>query len=779
MAPEIAFNFNFDIILIMLFGSYIFYGYFSGGHKQIRFFINLVLPFMLIYYLGRYITNYLYIPLSRTLVYEMIDNLFGIAKYTVGMMIAYILTYVLLFVMIFFLSIFARRYILNENMRAKLGKKNNYLGALFAFINGYVLVYFIILPVFALNLIGTEATVTNFVLEHPPPFSRIARTAEKAVPIKGLTEKAEDFEQLLSVDGIAGYYNESIYAYQQIYMGNTNSYEAQFMDEVYEKLSDGSKLLLQTEYSNYFPDEVLSTSHYLGISRVLVEEDGYGVTVYQRVLEKESEFQDEFQLNIDIVNAYEVSLVQYDFNVSYYDFYQLKSAYEDELDAYLDANETYIQNKVTAYLNEETFSDEFTVDRPVFLEITPVDYVEVTEMPVRPTKTDEIRDAEDYVDEYEDKENVDDLITLYGQNFKDHKGLLMWYVDELDREMADMSSGDITPVIESFKEYYDTMITEINDPELEEKLHLAIMSIDSYDVFTVWLECTLENAENVDLDNLSANTSRCDVAQIFEDIEQDSERQFTYDFNDEAIGIISTLFDGESVSWIILQFKYDYEAGVFDDLATKHEEVGAVLESTKELVDDYDLYYKDIANSIDGNISMVVKIAISVMKYNFDVYEVLEETPLISAAANDMARMCTGSTSSPIETSVTICPMTEGEGSFRELFNMRYLAGEVLFKAYIMVDEDLQPKIYDTETMQEFLDKTKASVDKNVFAPEVVVMMGDQFAFNIIDETNNYTLLEQMYDDGQITIEAMRILADDEYELFSEEFRDRVRSLIR
>jgi len=36
------------------------------------------------------------------------------------------------------------------------------------------------------------------------------------------------------------------------------------------------------------------------------------------------------------------------------------------------------------------------------------------------------------------------------------------------------------------------------------------------------------------------------------------------------------------------------------------------------------------------------------------------------------------------------------------------------------------------------------------------------------------TLLEQMYNDGQITDEAMQLLADDEFELFSEEFRQRV-----
>ncbi len=58
-------------------------------------------------------------------------------------------------------------------------------------------------------------------------------------------------------------------------------------------------------------------------------------------------------------------------------------------------------------------------------------------------------------------------------------------------------------------------------------------------------------------------------------------------------------------------------------------------------------------------------------------------------------------------------------------------------------------------------------------------MFANQFAFNIIEDATGYTLLEQMYDDEQISIEAMRILADDEYELFSMEFKQRVRSLIR
>ena len=86
---------------------------------------------------------------------------------------------------------------------------------------------------------------------------------------------------------------------------------------------------------------------------------------------------------------------------------------------------------------------------------------------------------------------------------------------------------------------------------------------------------------------------------------------------------------------------------------------------------------------------------------------------------------------------------------------------------------------YDTEKMYQFISDVNQSVEDHVITTEVVTAIGDQFAFNIIDETNDLTLLEQMYDEGLITIDAMRILANDEFDLFSDEFSQRVRSMIR
>ncbi len=773
MIPNITYDFNFDYVLVLIFASYIIYGYFSGGHKQIRLSINLILPFMVIYYLGRYITSYMYIPLTKTFLFELFDTYLDIIKNTSGMIIAYIITYLMLFSSVFFLSIYARRYVLNENMRAKLGRKNNYLGALFALINGYVLIYFIILPVFSLNVVGGEARITNFVLENPPPFSRIARTAEKAVPIKGLADKAEEFEQLISVDGIEGYYNDAIYEYQQKYIGD-DSYETEFMADVYKELSLDSKTLLNQEYFDYF-DENLTSTNYQGVSRVLILETTTSDYLYLDLLEIENDFETTLKEMKEIADDYDNSIIKYDKDVIDYAYGLQYDAYSDLLDDYESEVIDYTTSKITTLLAGNSFTLSFSETRPKMSLEEPSNYVhpDVLVEPTEPVLTTIISDADDFVDEYEDKIDVRSLLSSLGENFRDHKGLLVWYVDELDRNMATSADGgDISETIVSFKINYLTITENIDDEDLKGKLYLAQMSITSYDVFTTWLDCTMENMDTIELDDIGDESNRC--------INIDTSLVTDYDFTDDALGIVTTLFEGDSVTWIILQYKYDYEAGGFLDEFEDFPEVLEVLASTKELVDDYDEYYKDIANSLEGNISMVIKIGISVMKYHVDVYDTLNNTPIISALFSDVVRVCSGSTTSPINRDVLICPKTTGDSGFaREIFNMRFLASDILFKAYLMVDNENKLIIYDSEEMNSFLEKTNKAVEDNVMTAEVVSMFADQFAFNIIDESNNYTLLEQMYDDGQITIEAMRILADDEYELFSEEFRTRVRSLIR
>jgi len=774
MIPNIAYDFNFDYVIVLLFTSYIVYGYFSGGHKQIRFSINLILPFMIIYYLGRYITSFMYIPLSKTFLFDLLNTgIFSGLKNTLGMIMAYFITYILLFAGIFIFSIYAKRHILNENMRAKLGKKNNYLGALFALINGYVLIYFILLPVFSLNIIGSEAVITNFVLENPPPFSRIATTAEKAVPIKALADKANEFQQLISVEGVEGYYNDAIYDYQQTYIGD-ESYEKDFMIQVYSELSILSKQLIDDEYYSYF-GETLSLNNFVGVSRVLLEETSTNDFLYEDLLDIENNFESLVKEMKSIVDDYEDALETYlEDNDNY--LYGLEyDIYLDELEIYEANALTFTTNKINTILLGNPFTATFNETRPTMTLDEPSNYKHSDNLiePSEPVLTPEIDAAYDFADSLGDREDITPELRTLGNNFKNHEGLIVWYVDVLDRNMASTASGgNISDIIVSFKVNYENIRDNINDEELENKLFLANMSIISYDVFSTWIEYTLANMENITLEELSSEQYRCDNL--------DTSSITDYDFTNDTLDLVSTLFKGDSVTWIIMQYKYDYEAGVFDDVFEDYPEIQDVLENTKELVDDYDAYYKDIANSLEGNISMIFKIGISVMKYHIDVYDTLENTPILSAMLNDIARMCSNEGTSEINRDVLVCSQTLGESGFiGEFFNSQFLVSDIIFKAYIMVDEDNELIIYDSVKMNEFLAGLNDSVENNVFTNEVIEILSHQFAFNIIDETNNLTLLEQMYDNGQITIEAMRILANNEYDLFSIEFTSRVRSLIR
>ena len=432
MIPEVRFDFSFDIILLLIFISYLVYGYFSGGHKQIRLSINLILPFVIIYYLGRAITSYLYVPLSNTMFFRFIFEHFDTFKYTISMIIAYIITYLLIFIVIFIFSIYARRHILNENMRAKLGKKNNYLGALVAFLNGYVLIYFIILPVFAMNLIDSDDIVTNFVLEHPPPFSRIARTAEKAVPVKDLADKADKFQQLLTVDGLEGYYNEAIYDYQQQYIGGDDSYENQFMTEVYPHLTSESRSLLQTEFTATFGTS-LSSSNYEGVSRVLIKDSVNSNLVYEEMIEHEHTFEENLALNQRVVDDYEEAYALYETNLEYYNHQQLLNNYQDELDLYIADVNAYLEAKINAILNETTLPVNDVGPMPEFTVEAPTGFTTYEgSLPTPPEFTQEISDSTDYVNTYGDKEDVTSKLNDLGKNFEDHKGLIVWYVDDLN-----------------------------------------------------------------------------------------------------------------------------------------------------------------------------------------------------------------------------------------------------------------------------------------------------------------------------------------------------------
>jgi hypothetical protein len=641
-------------------------------------------------------------------------------------------------------------------------------------LNGYVFIYFILLPIFSLNIIDEHAVLSNFVLQNPPPFSRVARTAEKAVPIKKLTDKAQKFEELLSTQGIEEYYNNAIYQYQLEYLGSPNSKETNFIENVYPNLTEDAKNIVKSTYFDLFGEE-LSENHYYGVSYALSygNDESY---VYLDVLNKEKDFNEIYQHNLDVAETFQKELDQYQVNLANYEYQVALDQYQADMDVFLTNLEDHLTLKVAALKGETDYDVPFTKERPTLTASKPSNFTQgdTSNPPLDPkdSMSQEVIDAVDYVDLYKNKIDVTSLLEELGQDFVNHRGLLAWYTESLDQGLDfNPQHSDISDIIVSFKQNYDNISTDINDKELEDKLYVAMMSIRAYDVFSQWLDFTTNNIDNVPLDEIQLNENRCTTI--------DPSAVTEYNFSSDAMDIVKTLFDGESISWIILQFKYDYEAGVFDDYFEGFPEVSKVLVSTKDLVDEYDLHYKDIATSIEGNIPMLAKIGISVMKYHVDVYDTLQKTPILDAAFNDAARLCTSLQRVP-GYDVMICDGTnESTGLLGGITNLRYLIAEVYLKAYFMVDDNNNRIVYDSDQMEKYLDDLNKAVENNLVSKEVTTAIADQFAFHVIDDNTGMTLLEQMYRDGYISIDAMRILSNDEHDLFSEEFRLRVSGLIR
>jgi hypothetical protein len=641
-------------------------------------------------------------------------------------------------------------------------------------LNGYVFIYFILLPIFSLNIIDEHAVLSNFVLQNPPPFSRVARTAEKAVPIKNLTDKAQKFEELLSTQGIEEYYNNAIYQYQLEYLGGPNSKETNFMKNVYPNLTEDAKSILNATYFDLFGEE-LSDDHYYGVSYAL-SYDNNETSVYLGMLNKEKDFNEIYQHSLDVVENFQEELDQYQIDLENYEYQVALDQYQSEMDVFLTNLNDHLILKVAALKGETDYDVAFNQERPTLTALKPSHFTtyDTNNPPIDPhdVMTQDIQDAVDYVDLYKNKIDVTNLLEELGKDFVNHRGLLAWYTESLDQGLDfNPEHSDISDIIVSFKNNYDHISTDINDKELEDKLYVAMMSIRAYDVFSQWLDFTTNNIDNVALEDIQLQENRCNII--------DPSTVTEYNFSSDAMDVVKTLFDGESISWIILQFKYDYEAGIFDEYFKDFPEVKKVLVSTKDLVDEYDEYYKDIATSIEGNIPMLAKIGISVMKYHVDVYDTLQKTPILDAAFNDAARFCPSLQSVP-GYDVMICDGTnENTGLLGGITNLRYLIGEVYLKAYFMVDENNDRIVYDSDRMEKFLEDLNNAVENNLVSKEVTTAIADQFAFHIIDENNGMTLLEQMYRDGYISIDAMRILSNDEHELFSEEFRLRVSGLIR
>ena len=125
-----------------------------------------------------------------------------------------------------------------------------------------------------------------------------------------------------------------------------------------------------------------------------------------------------------IVSDYEDSLDNYDSDVLDYAYGVQYEAYADLLDDYEVDVIAYTLDKITALLAGNDFTTVFSDTRPAITAEKPSNYVHPDTLvePTEPVLTPTITDADNFVTEYEDKEDVRAPLKTLGKNFKDHKG---------------------------------------------------------------------------------------------------------------------------------------------------------------------------------------------------------------------------------------------------------------------------------------------------------------------------------------------------------------------
>lgn len=639
--------FNFDIILIMIFITFALIGAISGLKSQIPITLNIIVPFLFIYFFGKFITKLLFnFPIYR----NIMDAIFGGAlfqqiDFTLKMAVAYILMYLIIFLFVRILYGIFKGYSKRSNIKKK-SILSNILGFGLALINAYVAIFFIILPLLFLGVVDSTRPLTSIMVNNPPFFSRLGATTKAAVPVYDTVDQATEFMDILTSKNFDEYFNY-ISNSQQI----TSELETDFMDNKYDLLSEESKTLI----NNIKPSELDFNTDPSGLARTLLE------------------------LNPETNNK----------------------VYEDIL-----AIETENQSTILEQL-EEQFS----------------------------------------------------IISKY-------EGLIIWYMDELGGDTIPSYDGetsitDIGTVIQSFKENYEDIVANTSDEALLYQLELAKTSIDSYEIFSLWISCTEDNIiNNITPDDPNFVCDTIDVSLI----ESDPSLVNNYDFASQSAYILAFVLDGDNLSNIMLQYKYDYEAGVFSDVFDfeEHPKIESALIKSYELVTAYEEHYKQVVETLDPSIDFKIRLAISVAKAKFDIYNQMEETPLFAAFVNDAAMMCMSQSVPAYENnSIDVCR----EGFLKT-------SAEVIMNVYLFRDENNDMKTYSATDMEELLDGLNDGIKDTVLTEEFVKALSYQIAFT--NDLEEEALLERYYREGYITEGALDVLIANELGIFDDIFVTRV-----
>jgi Colicin V production protein len=196
-------------MMIMVLMAFFIIGYLSGATVEIIRLIQVVVPFLVVFYFGGFFARIIFKSKFFNQFIMRIKILQDFPYFnTIVMMLSTILAFYLTYIVTGFLIKRLQKVISTEILAYKLGKFNKSLGAFLAGVRFYILASVFILPFFLINVTNKETDViTNVVLEHPPGFTRVGRLVNASEPVLNATNSLTGFLEVIDLRELKQYYD--------------------------------------------------------------------------------------------------------------------------------------------------------------------------------------------------------------------------------------------------------------------------------------------------------------------------------------------------------------------------------------------------------------------------------------------------------------------------------------------------------------------------------------------------------------------------------------------
>lgn len=194
----------FDVLICVLFVTVFITGLIRGAGIELLRFLKLIIPFIILYYFGDLMINLLFKTNAiNYFVYTVLPDI--PFKSTISSLSTQALLYLIVYLLLSLILWRLGSLVLDERIEYFFGKANAIVGGIFSVLWMYVIISYVIIPLYVVNLTNENSFMTNFILNHPFPFSRAGKFIERSKPTLDRMNEMTNAFQVMDLDGFKNY----------------------------------------------------------------------------------------------------------------------------------------------------------------------------------------------------------------------------------------------------------------------------------------------------------------------------------------------------------------------------------------------------------------------------------------------------------------------------------------------------------------------------------------------------------------------------------------------